>query len=235
MPGPLYTQSVLDLVHKLLFPLYTQIFLHQFCLWSPIFLYGLCVCMFCNFFCHPVPQKSSCEVQEFVSLFFYLLANRKKKNQQIYKCPFYSYLLKSLFFFLKKKVHRWSSSTGFPWRDTSQRPWQKAAGKKRQINYKYTKTQIAFTKLWHRTLEQQCTTPTLLWIICHCFNKMYIQWPHFSHMINCLLKKITKQMTLKLVLLHLHLKRNKKNADGSIQHWMPHLIPGWPLWKTCRA
>lgn len=28
MPGPLYAQSVLDLVHKLLFPLYTQIFLH---------------------------------------------------------------------------------------------------------------------------------------------------------------------------------------------------------------
>lgn len=53
-----------------------------------------CVC----FFCHPVPQKSSCEVQAFESLYFYQLANRKR-DQQIYnKCPFCSFLLNSLLF-----------------------------------------------------------------------------------------------------------------------------------------
>lgn len=53
------------------------------------FLYGLhmSVCVFVcecvGFFCYPVPQKSSCEVQEFKSWFFHQLANRKKRSTNL--------------------------------------------------------------------------------------------------------------------------------------------------------
>jgi len=87
MPGPLYTQSVLDLVHKFLFPLYTQLFLHQFGLWSPIFS-TVCVCVYvCGLLFFFATQYLKSPAVKYKSLFFYLLANRKK-DQQIYKCPF---------------------------------------------------------------------------------------------------------------------------------------------------
>lgn len=53
-PGPQITDSTLHTNLFLVLSLISQ------------FLYGLCVCVY-MFFIHPVPQKSSCEVQEFVS------------------------------------------------------------------------------------------------------------------------------------------------------------------------
>lgn len=68
---------MLDLVHKLLFPLYTKIFLHQFCLWSPPFS-TVCEVFFCFFF---AIQYLKSPAVKYKSVFFYLLANRKKINK----------------------------------------------------------------------------------------------------------------------------------------------------------
>lgn len=100
-PGPKITVSTLQ----------TNMFYISFVSDLPVSLWFMSECM-CGcwlllvfFFGHPVPQKSSCEVREFESLFFYQLANRKR-DQQIYKCPFCSFLLNSLF--LTKKRSSWT-------------------------------------------------------------------------------------------------------------------------------
>lgn len=91
-PGPhalsSYTQSVSRPGPKLLFPLHTQIFLHQFCLFSSLPTLYVCLRLwgffvFWGFFGHPVPQKSSCEVQELKSLFSYQLPIEKEINKFI--------------------------------------------------------------------------------------------------------------------------------------------------------
>jgi len=93
-PGPQISVSTL----------HTNLFYISFVSDLPLFLWFVCMYVFVCFlfFCHPVPQKSSCEVQAFESLFFYQLANRKRDQQIYIKCPFCSFLLNSLFFFFVK-------------------------------------------------------------------------------------------------------------------------------------
>ena len=204
MPGPRYAQSVLDLVQRLLFPLYTQIFFTSVLSLISHFFLNVCVsvsmcCCFCWFFFvfyHPVPQKSSCEVQEFESLFFYQLAFRKR-DQQIYKCPFCSFLLNSLFFSKKQnkntEVHRRSSSTGFPWRraEDSKKKEMISTQKKMLFWQTYNKHVYCFYSTltigyMHFSIPRSIFQYSLHnssqfglhWITFHCSGTKCIQLPH---------------------------------------------------------